>query len=87
MDISRAGVHVSNSLRKLGGAKEVLVLGTLGIAYRRRRRERLAAVRAALVWLRALQGLEATLSAWARRMTDARGACIMHGGGGVAPLA
>ena len=75
MDISRAGVHVSNSLRKLGNAKEVLVLGTLGIAYRRRRRERLAAVRSQLAWLQKLHALDATIAAacGARKYADAVG--------------
>jgi Protein of unknown function C-terminus (DUF2451)/Vacuolar-sorting protein 54, of GARP complex len=62
MDISRAGIHVSNSLRKLGNAKEVLILGTLGIAYRRRKRERLAMVKTQLTWLRSLHQLEGTIN-------------------------
>jgi hypothetical protein len=54
MDVSRASIHVSNSLRKLGSAKESLVTGTLGIAYRRRRRERLAVARRHLGFMQSL---------------------------------
>jgi hypothetical protein len=78
MDISRAGVHVSNSLRKLSNAKESLVFGTLGITYRRRRRERLAEVNKQLSWLRSLHNLEDVMaSACAEhRYTDAVGFII-----------
>jgi len=58
MDVSRAAIHVSNSLRKLSNAKESLVSGTLGITYRRRRRERLAEVKLRSEWLRSLVTVE-----------------------------
>ena len=54
MDVSRAGIHVANSLRKLQAARASLVAGTLGITYRRRRRERLAEVRARAEWMRSI---------------------------------
>lgn len=54
MDVSRASIHVSNSLRKMGNAKESLVSGTLGITYRRRRRERLAMAKHRAEWLRSI---------------------------------
>ena len=58
MEISRAGIHVSNSVRKLGSAKDSLVMGTLGITYRRRRRERLHEAKTRLQWLRSLVRVE-----------------------------
>ena len=73
MDVSRASIHVSNSLRKLSSAKESLVVGTLGITYRRRRCERLADLRARLAWLRALLRVEDDVAAAcaAARFADA----------------
>jgi uncharacterized protein YukE len=53
-NVRDATVNISNSLRKLGSAKESLVGGTLGIAYRRRRRERIADVTGRLRWVRSL---------------------------------
>jgi hypothetical protein len=63
MDVSRASIHVANSLRKLGAAKESLVMGTLGITYRRRRRERLADTRGRLAWLRSLTRVDDEVAA------------------------
>ena len=54
MDVSRAGIHVANSLRKLQNARMSLAAGTLGITYRRRRRERLAEVRSRIEWIRGI---------------------------------
>ena len=54
LDVSRASIHVTNSLRKLGSARLSLVQGTLGIAYQRRRRERMADVTGRLRLVRSL---------------------------------
>jgi hypothetical protein len=57
-NVRDATINISNSLRKLGSAKESLVGGTLGIAYRRRRRERMADVTSRMRWLRSLFRVE-----------------------------
>jgi len=58
MDVTRAKIHVGNSLQKLKMSKECLVRGTLGITYQRRRFERLVDLRARLDWLRSLVEVE-----------------------------
>ncbi len=57
-NVRDATINISNSLRKLGSAKECLVGGTLGIAYRRRRRERMADVTTRMRWVRSLFRVE-----------------------------
>lgn len=53
-DVTLASIHVKNSRHKLAEAKMSLVLGTLGIAYRKRRSERLTNVLTRLETLRDL---------------------------------
>ena len=69
MDVTRAKIHVGNSLQKLKTSKECLVRGTLGITYQRRRLERLGDLRARLQWLRSLVRVEEDV---ARACAEAR---------------
>ena len=66
LDVSRASIHVTNSLRKLSSARESLVSGTLGITYQRRRRERMADVASRLRWLRSLFRVDEEVQVWRR---------------------
>ena len=63
LDITRATIHVGNSLRKLKEAREQLIKPSLQLCLWRRRRERLAAVRQRVQWVKTLIGAEARVRA------------------------
>lgn len=72
LQVSRAIVHVSNGLRKLRETRATLVQGSLRVVHRQRKRQRMALLRRAAIWIRQVTEAEEAVVAALRAGEFAR---------------